>query len=61
MQILEIKQLIYLVNEIASFLAKTTNFLAKLKALALIEALSFYGGVRHKRLNGEQEIAPNEK
>jgi len=27
-------------------------------ALALIEAASFCGGVRHKRYSGEQEIAP---
>jgi len=30
----------------------------KCKALALIEAISFYGGVRHKRFSGEQETAP---
>ncbi|CAD0005309.1 hypothetical protein [Flavobacterium salmonis] len=30
----------------------------KPSALALIEALSFCGGVRHKRLRGEQETAP---
>lgn len=44
-------------NEIASYVAKTTNFLMKRKALALIEAISFYGGVRHERFSGEQETA----
>ena len=31
----------------------------KPKPLALIEAASFCGGVRHKRYSGEQEMAPN--
>jgi hypothetical protein len=31
----------------------------KPNALALIEAASFCGGVRHKRYSGEQEIASN--
>jgi hypothetical protein len=34
------------------------NILLKHKALALIEAISFCGGVRHKKFSGEQEIAP---
>jgi hypothetical protein len=29
--------------------------------VALMEATSFYGGVRHKRYSGQQEIAPNKK
>ncbi|MCA1918839.1 MULTISPECIES: hypothetical protein [Flavobacterium] len=28
------------------------------KALALMGAASFYGGVHHKRYSGQQEIAP---
>jgi len=31
----------------------------KPKALALMEAASFYAGVRHKRYNGQQEKATN--
>jgi|GEM_PF-1957130 len=34
-------------------------FLLKTNALALMEATSFYGGVRHKRYSEQQEIAPN--
>jgi len=30
----------------------------KTKALALMGAASFCGGVRHKRYSGQQEIAP---
>jgi len=29
-----------------------------MNALALMEAASFYGGVRQKRYSGQQEIAP---
>ncbi len=31
----------------------------KIGVLALMEAASFYGGVRHKRYSGQQETAPN--
>ena len=31
----------------------------KPKALALMGAASFYGGVHHKRYSGQQETAPN--
>nr|WP_294922040.1 hypothetical protein [uncultured Flavobacterium sp.] len=31
----------------------------KTESLALIGMTSFCGGVRHKRYNGQQEIAPN--
>jgi hypothetical protein len=33
--------------------------LLKIGALALMEAASFYGGVRHKRYSVQQEIAPD--